>query len=53
MDKELLIRMKEYIEFQEEAHEEEYGCGRNLKQIIADGDMPDLYNKVLKEIEKL
>jgi len=49
----LLLEIKKYIEETEETMESEYGCGYSLSKLIELNRMPDLYFKVLKEIEIL
>lgn len=36
-----------YIEEMEQCVDGEWGSGRLLKELIKDGDMPDLYNKLI------
>jgi hypothetical protein len=49
---ELLLKIKKYIEETEKTLDGEWGSSRKIEQIILDGDMPDVYTEVLKEIEK-
>ena len=43
----LLSEMIEYIEITEETIEDEWGTGKRLEKIIADNQMPDLYNELI------
>ncbi|HEY8891399.1 MAG TPA: hypothetical protein VIM70_14215 [Clostridium sp.] len=51
--KDLLLKVKDYIEDAEETIDNEHGLIRNVEKIIADGDMPDVYDEVLKALENL
>jgi len=52
-DKEFLLSIKSYIEREEIANDAGWGMGRNLKELIIDDDMPDIYAEVIKRLEKL
>ena len=43
----VLNKMIEYIEETEETIDGEWGSCRNLKELIENGDMPDLYKTLL------
>lgn len=47
---EFLTEVRDYIEASEKTLEEEFGSGRSLEQVIEDGHMPDVYEKVLRRI---
>jgi hypothetical protein len=47
MDKELLLKIKSYIEKVEMQIDGEWGDCRDLEQLIKDGVMPEIYDKVL------
>ena len=49
----LLEEMKDFIEDTKEMIECEWGRGRSTEDLIKDGDMPELYNRVLYELFKL
>lgn len=49
----LLYKIKKYIEMMSVNEDGEWGSGRELEQIIADGDMPDIYNDVLQAIKEM
>ena len=49
-DKEFLFELKKYIEEMVETLEGEWGVGKSLEQIIADGGMPPLYDEALRRI---
>ena len=51
MDKELLLKIKSYIELMEEKIDAEYGLCRDYKELIAHGQMPEIYDEVLKLIK--
>jgi hypothetical protein len=51
--KALLEEMKDYIEDAQKMIDSEWGSCRSAKEIFKDGDMPEIYNKVLYEIFKL
>lgn len=51
--KELLLRIKEYIEEAQENIDSEWGSCRSVEDIINDGEMPDIYNDLIKAISKL
>ncbi len=50
---ELLKEIKEYIEVSEVSVDGEWGSARDLNEIISDGHMPEIYDKVLAEIDRL
>ena len=52
MENELLIEMKEYIEDMEETVEGEWGSGRSIDYLLANKKMPELYYKIIKEINQ-
>ena len=52
MNKKLLLEVKEYIEHIEERQEWDRGQGHGIKQMIAEKDMPNLYYKIIKLINK-
>tara|TARA_R110002126_G_scaffold238244_1_gene381638 strand:- start:367 stop:582 length:216 start_codon:yes stop_codon:yes gene_type:complete len=43
----VLDEMIEYMESAEESFDSEWGSGRDIKELIILGKMPDLYNKLL------
>ena len=49
----LLEEMKNYIEDAQEMIDFEWGSCRSARKIFEDGDMPEIYSKVLYEIFKL
>jgi hypothetical protein len=51
--KALLKEMKDYIEDAQEIIDSEWGSYRSAEKIFEDGDMPEIYSKVLYEILKL
>lgn len=51
--KDLLLKIKDYIENKEEVIDGEWGHCRDLGKIIEDGDMPEIYNEICEVIEKL
>lgn len=51
--KDLLLKVKDYIEDAEEKLDWEHGLSRNIEKIIADGDMPEIYSEILKALETL
>jgi hypothetical protein len=46
VDRELLLRIKAYMEKNEVIIDDEWGDSRTLEKIISDGDMPKLYKEV-------
>lgn len=50
MNTDLMKRIIKYIEQAEYDIDNEWGDGRKLHEIIADGDMPDIYNDLLEEL---
>lgn len=52
-DEAFLNEVKEYIEQMEEALEYTRGNSRPLANVIAAGDMPDLYDEVIRRIRAL
>ena len=51
MDDQLIDEILEYIENVEQKIEGEFGMCRTFEQMIADGDAPEIYNK-LKALKK-
>jgi hypothetical protein len=51
--KNLLYGVKRYIESQEMNMDGEYGRGRNVEELIADGAMPELWHEVRAAINEL
>lgn len=49
-DKEFLLALREYIEQAEAEREGEWGIGRTLDRLIAEGKMPPLYAEVLRRL---
>ena len=47
MNDKLIKEIIEYVEDAELIIEQEYGANRSLDEIKAEGDMPDLYKKLL------
>ena len=43
----MLDRVIKYMEESEESFDGEYGVGRDLHDIVLDGDMPELYDELL------
>ncbi len=52
INKNLLERLKDYIEEIEQLVDWDRGLGRSTEKMISEGDMPDLYAEILREIEK-
>lgn len=55
MEKEIKLLLEEmmvYIEGMEEMIDEVKGRGRNFQQIYRDGKVPDLYNEIIKQLQK-
>ena len=50
-DREFLELIKEYIEQMEVEVEGEWRSGRDLEQLLADGEMPELYHEVLRRLD--
>lgn len=50
--KELLEAIKLYIENMEVKVDGEWGNNRKLSELITDGEMPELYNKVCELLAK-
>lgn len=46
--KELLIKIKEYIEDCQETIDGEWGSGRKTEQLIKDNAMPEIYDEIIK-----
>ena len=51
--KNLLYKVKEYIEVSEETIDGEWGVCRSVEELIADGEMPDLWHEVRAAINEL
>ena len=49
-DKIFLLTLREYIEQVEAQIEGEWGIGRSLEELIASGEMPQLYSEVLRRL---
>ena len=49
--KDLLLKIKLYIEEAEEEKNGEWGSGKSLAKLIVDGEMPDLYSDVINALE--
>lgn len=49
-DKDFLLDLKEYIEREEERFEDECGMCRSLDELIAAGEMPAVYDEVLRRL---
>jgi hypothetical protein len=49
-DNSFLLELRQYIETKEVAAEAEYGFGRSLDRLIAEGEMPPIYAEVLKRL---
>ncbi len=52
MENKLLMEMKQYIEDMEETVEGEWGSGRSIDYLLANKKMPELYYKIIKEINQ-
>jgi len=51
--KQLLEDIKTYIEQQELCNEHEYGsCSRSIDDLMKAGEMPEVYNRLLDQIER-
>ena len=53
IEKDFLLRLREYIENMEERVECEWGDSRNLEEMIAANAMPDIYAEVLRRLAKV
>lgn len=51
-DKTFLLALRDYIEITEERIEGEWGACRPLKDLIAEGQMPNVYAEVLRRLER-
>lgn len=52
MDLELLKEMKKYIEMWEVENLNEWGGGGTLEDLLEDEEMPELYYKICKLLDK-
>ena len=51
--KNFLYRVKQYIENQQVTIDGEWGVGRSVEELIADGEMPELWHEVCAAINEL
>ena len=51
-DKDFLLKLKEYIETSEKKIENEWGTCRSVKELIKDGEMPEIYFEVLNRLKE-
>lgn len=51
-DREFLLAVQDYIEGAEEACEGEFGSGRSLRTLIAEGRMPALHAEVIRRLSQ-